>query len=475
MTTETIEQASELVDRAEINAGGVLVEYSRTEAALAELRSKYAGAKFDLTTTAGDKAARAARLELVTLRAGLEKKRKELKAPAVEFGKKIDDEAKRITGEIVALEDPIDAQIKADEKRREEERLQRERIEADRVAAIKTRIDAIRSCVVRANAPDMTSERIQRGIDQVEAIVIDKASFAEFEEEAAQAKSTTLAAMLNLRDTAKAREDEAARLEAQRIENERIAAEQRAAAEALAAQQRALAEQAAAIAAQQKALDDAKAEAAARAEQMARLEREREAEEKAQREQAESRAAERATVIEQGRGIVNDIIAAEVLRDASSGPVDPMQDEAEKLVVEHGRASISLVQRYLRIGYNHAAKLIEAMEAKGLVTPMDSDGVRRVVGHLSVAECVAATPAPSVRPIHPAAQSLRNEQPTLTLGAMKDRLGFALTADFLAELGFEATPAKAARLYRESDWPAICQAISTHVLAVAAQQVAEAA
>ena len=35
MTTETIEQASELVDRAEINAGGVLVEYSRTEAALA--------------------------------------------------------------------------------------------------------------------------------------------------------------------------------------------------------------------------------------------------------------------------------------------------------------------------------------------------------------------------------------------------------------------------------------------------------
>ena len=230
MTTETIEQASELVDRAEINAGGVLVEYSRTEAALAELRSKYAGAKFDLTTTAGDKAARAARLELVTLRTGLEKKRKELKAPAVEFGKKIDDEAKRITGEIVALEDPIDAQIKADEKRREEERLQRERIEADRVAAIKTRIDAIRSCVVRANAPDMTSERIQRGIDQVEAIVIDKASFAEFEEEAAQAKSTTLAAMLNLRDTAKAREDEAARLEAQRIENERIAAEQRAAA-----------------------------------------------------------------------------------------------------------------------------------------------------------------------------------------------------------------------------------------------------
>lgn len=267
--TETIE----LIDRAEIKGGTVLVEYSRTEAALQELRAKYQGATYDLTTTAGDKAARAARLELKTLRTSLEAKRKELKAPALEFGKKIDAEAARITGEIVALEDPIDAQIKADEKRREDERLERERIEAERVAAIKTKIDAIRACAVRSNAPEMTSERIQRGIDQVEAIGIDQAGFAEFTDEAAQAKSSTLAAMLNLRDQAKAREEEAARLEAQRIENERIAAQQRAAAEALEAQQRALAEREAALAAQQKALDDAKAEAERKAaEEVARTE-----------------------------------------------------------------------------------------------------------------------------------------------------------------------------------------------------------
>lgn len=78
------------------------------------------------------------------------------------------------------------------------------------------------------------------------------------------------------------------------------------------------------------------------------------------------------------------------------------------------------------------------------------------------------------QPIHPAAAALRNETPTLTLGAMRDRLGFAVTADFLAELGFEATAVKAARLYRESEFGDICNALIRHIEAVCAE-VAEAA
>ena len=74
-----------------------------------------------------------------------------------------------------------------------------------------------------------------------------------------------------------------------------------------------------------------------------------------------------------------------------------------------------------------------------------------------------------------AAVPVNNEQPTLKLGTICDRLGFTVSAAFLEQLGFTAKMDKRSCLYRESDWPAICQAISTHVLAVAAQQVAEAA
>lgn len=90
-------------------------------------------------------------------------------------------------------------------------------------------------------------------------------------------------------------------------------------------------------------------------------------------------------------------------------------------------------------------------------------------GPMGTGQAAAAAPAGGIRQIHPAAQALRNEQPTLTLGAMKDRLGFALTADFLTELGFEATPVKASRLYRESEFGEICAALVRHIESVRAE------
>lgn len=248
----TPETTIDLIDRAEINASGVLVQYSKTEAALAALREKYTGATFDLTTTKGDKEARAARLELTTLRTSLEKRRKEFKAPALEFGKKIDAEAARITSEIEALEQPIDAQIRADENRRAAEKAERERIERERVAAHQNRLNTIRACVGRAQG--LPSERIANGIAQVEAMVTDAATWEEFAGEAATAQAETLAAMRSMFDAAKAREDEEARVEQQRQENERQAAENRAAAERLAEAQRELDAKAAALQAEQDAI-----------------------------------------------------------------------------------------------------------------------------------------------------------------------------------------------------------------------------
>ena len=58
---------------------------------------------------------------------------------------------------------------------------------------------------------------------------------------------------------------------------------------------------------------------------------------------------------------------------------DPLYDEAVKIVVESRKASISGVQRRLKIGYNRAARLVEAMETAGLVGPLQSNGSREVL------------------------------------------------------------------------------------------------
>lgn len=58
---------------------------------------------------------------------------------------------------------------------------------------------------------------------------------------------------------------------------------------------------------------------------------------------------------------------------------DPMYDQACEVVLKHRRASISLVQRHLRIGYNRAARLLEQMEQSGMVSAMQSNGNRDIL------------------------------------------------------------------------------------------------
>ncbi len=58
---------------------------------------------------------------------------------------------------------------------------------------------------------------------------------------------------------------------------------------------------------------------------------------------------------------------------------DPLYDEAVRFVTESRRASISAVQRKLKIGYNRAARMIEAMEMAGVVTAMNTNGSREVI------------------------------------------------------------------------------------------------
>jgi S-DNA-T family DNA segregation ATPase FtsK/SpoIIIE len=65
--------------------------------------------------------------------------------------------------------------------------------------------------------------------------------------------------------------------------------------------------------------------------------------------------------------------------EESDAEADPLYDQAVEIVLRTRRPSISLVQRHLRIGYNRAARLIEAMERAGLVSSMQTNGNREVL------------------------------------------------------------------------------------------------
>lgn len=66
--------------------------------------------------------------------------------------------------------------------------------------------------------------------------------------------------------------------------------------------------------------------------------------------------------------------------DDIDGGRDELYDDAVKIVLETGQASISGIQRRLRIGYNRAARMVELMEREGLVAPADGARPREVRG-----------------------------------------------------------------------------------------------
>jgi len=89
-----------------------------------------------------------------------------------------------------------------------------------------------------------------------------------------------------------------------------------------------------------------------------------------------------------GEPVFIDAILNEGGADAASGgggaslfddEADPLYDEAVAFVTESRKASISSVQRKLKIGYNRAARMIETMEAAGVVTEAGSNGQREVL------------------------------------------------------------------------------------------------
>lgn len=310
--TTTTEQAVEVLDPERF-----LVAYKPYKAAIAELTQKYQGVQFDVETTKGLEAAKAARREILEPVYATEKLRKQLKAPALEFAKRIDGDAKEIDTALRKLADPIEAQIKAREAAIEAEKEAKRQAEIRRQQEITSRIGGIRDHIT--DAAGQPSAQIAQVMVDLEAYVPTLEVFGDRAGEAQLALDETRKRLADMKAQAEEREAEAARLEAERkaeaerlaaeraelerlraeqAERDRIAREQREAEEKAAAQARAAEEaklqaEREALAAERRAAEQRQAEAAARAraEQEAaqrKLDEERGAFERQKREAAEA-------------------------------------------------------------------------------------------------------------------------------------------------------------------------------------------
>lgn len=211
-----------------LDAPAKVAEYKPVDAGLATLRQKLHGVVFDVSTTAGDKAARAARAECVTLRTTVEKIRKEIKAPLLAKAKLLDDEAKRITAEVAAIEAPIDAQIKAEEERKAAVKAEKERIEQARQKAIQDRIWMLGQYAV--SAAGLSSAKIAAMREALGDEPITTDLYAERTGEAMALQADVAAKLDAMHSAAVAQEEEAERLAVERAELERQRQEQEAAA-----------------------------------------------------------------------------------------------------------------------------------------------------------------------------------------------------------------------------------------------------
>lgn len=199
-----------------------IIEYSSTDAALALLSERYRGATYDVATASGMTEARKARGELRGYRVDLEKKRVEIKAPALDRCRAIDSEAKRITAALAALEDPIDAQIKTEENRKAEEKAAAERAETVRVEKIAARVADLERWPLALVG--RTAAQITQAVSAFDKIAITEPDFGERTEEALALRGRVLVQLTEMHRAAVVAETERAelaRLKAEQAERER--------------------------------------------------------------------------------------------------------------------------------------------------------------------------------------------------------------------------------------------------------------
>ncbi|MFY4037924.1 hypothetical protein ACOTJL_19440 [Achromobacter xylosoxidans] len=213
-----------------LDAPAALAEFNPVQKGLAELRKELKGVQFDVTTTAGDKAARAARAKCVTIRTSAKKVYEEWNAPMLEKQRAMRALVTTITAEVEKIELPIDAQIKAEEQRKAEIRAAKEAAELARQQAIQSRINAISQYPVQAAGKSAAD--IAALLAAVAELPITTELYEHRAGEAMALQADTVAKLEQMHGAALAQEQETARLAAERAELERQRLEQEAAAAA---------------------------------------------------------------------------------------------------------------------------------------------------------------------------------------------------------------------------------------------------
>ena len=264
----------------EVSFKGAMSIIDPIERVLEEARAKYESVVFDLTTTKGDKEARRARAEIVSIRTSADKAYSEWNKPILAEQRLAREKVAYIKDEVEKLERPIDEQIKAEEARRELERQAKAAAEAARIKAIRDRIAVISG--LPTAVVDMSSQEIADVICDLNAAPLTDERFAEFLDEAKELVGRMLEKLEVLRESAAARE----------ARELAIAAAQRQLEEDRRAQEAAAAEERNRLAAEAAAIEEARLrqEEAARTAQILAEEKARRVAEKAARDAADAAA-----------------------------------------------------------------------------------------------------------------------------------------------------------------------------------------
>lgn len=199
-----------------------LSEFEKVSAGITALTRQYANVVYPVATSKGMDDAKAARLTIREPRYAVQRAAKAAKDELNSIKANVAERADQICQALMLIEEPIDAQIKAEELRRDEERKRKEAEEVARVAALRQRLQAIIN--LPAEQVGKSASDIGAALAGLSAVAIDD-SWAEFVPHAADAKEKAVAALISLQQRAQATEEQAAELARQQAELARQQAE----------------------------------------------------------------------------------------------------------------------------------------------------------------------------------------------------------------------------------------------------------